>query len=235
MKIFFKSMLAGIACIIGMAGMGQDCTTTFYPMRAGIVLTLEHFDAKSKSTGKTVQTIQSANTTAGGMQAVVDSEVLDKKDKSMGKHSYVMSCEQGTLKISMRDMVGTMLANQPQGGNIRIEVTGDNLDLPTHMKVGQSLSGGTMNMKSYMNNLKLMDWDFTIKDRKVEGVESITVPAGTFECYKVSNLMDYKVLGRSRTAKTIVWYATGAGMVRQDSYDESNKLTGSSVLISLKK
>lgn len=196
-------------------------------------MVLDHFDAKNKPSGKSVQTIRSAQATATGMTAEVESEFVDSKGRGAGMNSYVLACENGVFKLNMRNLLAAVIATQPQNTEMRTEVTGDNLDLPTKLKAGQELAGGTMNMKSYMGSMKLMDWDFIIKERKVEAIESVTVPAGTFECYKIAYLMDYKMLGKMRHSKSTAWYAKGAGLVKQESFDDNGKSMGSMVLSSL--
>ena len=41
-----------------------------------------------------------------------------------------------------------------------------------------------------------------IKERKGEAIESVTVSAGAFECYKIAYLMDCKMLGKMRHSKS---------------------------------
>ncbi len=235
MKKIIQTSLVVLALFGAAFVRAQDCGASFYPMKAGTKMTLNHFDAKNKPSGQSLQTIKSSRATANGMEAEVESEFVDTKGRGTGQRSYTVVCENGVFKLNMQDMIGSGGAAQAQSAEMRMEVMGDNLDLPVKLKAGQVLNGGTMNMKSYMGGLKLMDWDFIIKDRKVESVESVTVPAGTFECYKVTYLMDYKMMGKMRHSKSTVWYAKGAGMVKQETYDDGGKPMGSLVLASLTK
>ena len=235
MKKIIQTSLVVLALFGAAPVRAQDCGASFYPMKAGTKMTLNHFDAKNKPSGQSLQTIKSSRATANGMEADVESEFVDSKGRGAGKRTYAIACENGVFKLNMQDMMGSAAPAQPQSKDMTLEVTGDNLDLPVKLKAGQVLNGGTMNMKSYMGGMKLMDWDFIIKDRKVESVESVTVPAGTFECYKVTYLMDYKMMGKMRHSKSTVWYAKGAGMVKQETYDDGGKSMGSLVLASLTK
>jgi hypothetical protein len=66
-------------------------------------------------------------------------------------------------------------------------------------------------------------------------METIETPAGKFECYKITYLTDMEgMLGKVRTFKTLVWYAKGPGMVRNESYDDKGKMKGSTVLTKYK-
>ena len=70
-----------------------------------------------------------------------------------------------------------------------------------------------------------MTMKFDIKNRKVEKKESITTPAGTFVCYKVTYDMDMKVLMR-RSMKTAEWLAPGVGVVKTETYNQKGELEG---------
>lgn len=72
-----------------------------------------------------------------------------------------------------------------------------------------------------------------IINRKVEGTEEITTPAGTFSCVKIS----YDVVVKSImkiSSKVIDWYAKDVGVVRSENYRSNGKLTGYSIMTDLK-
>lgn len=235
MKKISKTSLLLFFMALASRVYAQDCGSSFYPMKTGTVMILEHKDAKGKTVGKNTQVFKAVQNTANGIKADIENEFTDNKGKSNGKYNYNMSCENGVFKINMRDMMPTSSMMPPGSGNMRMEITGDNMDLPSNLKAGQKLGGGSMAMKSYMGEVKLMEMNFTIRERNVEGTESVTVPAGTFTCYKVTSVMDYDMMGKKRTSKSSVWYANGAGMVKQESYDESGKVASSSILVELRK
>ena len=68
-----------------------------------------------------------------------------------------------------------------------------------------------------------------ITNRKVVGVESVTVPAGTFECFKITYDMETK-LGFKASSSAVQWLNKGAGSVKTESYDKKGKLLGTTVL-----
>jgi hypothetical protein len=114
-----------------------------------------------------------------------------------------------------------------QNAAIKLEVSGDALELPSNLAVGQTLKDATFHLKGIMGEVKLMDRDFIIKERKVEDKETIETPAGKFDCFKVSYLTETTgMMGKTRTLKSVTWFAKGPGMVRNESYDEKGKRTG---------
>ncbi|MFT5891771.1 MAG: hypothetical protein ACI9Y7_001878 [Dokdonia sp.] len=71
-------------------------------------------------------------------------------------------------------------------------------------------------------------------DRKVQNKESITTPAGTFECYVITYTSKMK-MGIGRTGSSKQWVAEGVGLVKQEDYNKKGKLTGSNMLTSFSK
>jgi hypothetical protein len=68
-----------------------------------------------------------------------------------------------------------------------------------------------------------------ITNRKVVGIESVTVPAGTYNCYKITYDIETK-LGIKVSSSAIQWMNKGAGSVKTETYDKKGKLLGSTVL-----
>ena len=112
------------------------------------------------------------------------------------------------------------------------DVTGDELDLPSDLSVGQTLKDVTYNVKVSMGTLTLMNRTYTVKDRKVESQESLTTPAGTFDCYKVTFVTTGDKGGASKSA---IWYAKDAGMIKTENYKDDGKLLNRQVLVKLVK
>ncbi len=75
-----------------------------------------------------------------------------------------------------------------------------------------------------------MKMNVDVTDRKVIGHETITTPAGTFECTVVSEHKVEKGMMRNRITTAHTWYARGVGMVRHDTYDRNMKLETSEIL-----
>ena len=78
--------------------------------------------------------------------------------------------------------------------------------------------------------------DRAIKDREFIKTESITTPAGTFDCAKVK----YNIATRSPKSKETItgygyeWYSPNVGLVRTEQYDKNNVLQSYTVLEELK-
>jgi type 1 fimbria pilin len=69
-----------------------------------------------------------------------------------------------------------------------------------------------------------------ITNRKCLGFETITVPAGTFNCRKISQTTTVKAMGKSEINTSIEWEAEGIGTVRNEVYDKKSNLVSYSEL-----
>ena len=210
----------------------QDCGGAFYQPKPDASFTLTTYNAKDKPVLSATHQYKSVDKTANGVTARLDVEMFDDKDKSMGTNSYDLACEGGTVKLNMREFA---MMGAPTPGNLDVKVSGDDLVLPATLQPGQALGGANFTLVGRLGEVKIMDRTFTVKDRKVEGVETLETPAGKFECYKITYLTDMEgMLGKVRTFKSVVWYAKGPGMVRNESYDDKGKMTGYTVLTKYK-
>jgi hypothetical protein len=68
-----------------------------------------------------------------------------------------------------------------------------------------------------------------VSDRKVEGKESVTTPAGTWECFKISgkNKITMKMgpVGIPMNIESTEWFAPGFGVVKTESKSGSTLIT----------
>lgn len=115
------------------------------------------------------------------------------------------------------------------------EVTGTNLVLPNNLSVGQTLPDASIDIKISMSGIN-MDVATKIINRKVIGRESITTPAGTFDCYVITSTTELAMtMGMNQSSNAKEWIAEGVGMVKHEDYNKKGKLTNSSLLTALNK
>jgi hypothetical protein len=117
----------------------------------------------------------------------------------------------------MRSMVPGIPTSASESQDMQVEISGDALLYPPDMQPGQTLPDGYVDMKMFMNGMKLFGSRYNMTNRKVEGRESMTTKAGTFDCIKLSYDMEYKFMG-SRTSHSEIWYSERVGMVKSITY-----------------
>jgi hypothetical protein len=212
----------------------QDCNT-FFNYKKGTILKLQSFNAKDKPTSSIVQTCKEVNVSGKMVNVVILSESFDDKNKKLGEATVQVVCEGGSIKFDMKNFAMQNLPDMKGNSEVKIEITGDQLDLPSNLEVGQTLKNVSYNLKSSMGSMTIMNRTFNIRERKVEGKEEISTPAGKFDCFKVSYLTDFEGLfGKKMTYKTLTWYAANVGTVRTESYNEKEKLTSYTMLTEVK-
>lgn len=234
MKIFSNLLLMAAFVLVAAHVFAQNntCESSYYPFKKGVSLELTHYDKKGKATGTSTQTVREIEEVPGGFKANVEMNSADAKGKNPQTANFDVECNGNGILVDMRSV---MNPNAMAGmKDMEMEISGNALEFPNELAVGQTLPDGSLNMKASMNGLALMNMNFFITNRKVEGTETITTPAGTFDCVKMSQETEIKTVIKLKFYTT-TWYAKGVGMVKTENYDKSGKLEGSSMLTKLER
>lgn len=224
-----KITLLLILVTVTFIGFSQNCDSWF-PAKEGTFIEMKSYDEKDKMTGIVRQTITDVTNLSNGLGIKVHSQSLDEKEKMLTEQDLEMRCEGGIFYMDMKNFY-----NQPQGSNDQsAEVTVDATDLvfPSTLSVGQTLPDGNMTM-TYPAGPLTMTMGVNITNRQVVAQESVTTPAGTFDCYKVTYDIELRVPVKM-SSSAIQWYAKDAGAVRTETYNKKGKLVGYTILTALK-
>ena len=100
--------------------------------------------------------------------------------------------------------------------------------IPADMQPGDTLPQVTGKTK-----VSLLTFTYRIWDRKVLRRETISVPAGTFDCMVLQERKLESGPGHNRDVLNQTWYCKGIGWVRHDTYIDG-KLDTSEILTSIK-
>lgn len=227
-----KLLLSATFCVFAGAGVfAQDCPM-YYPDVVNAQLEYKQYDKKDKLTGSSVQQITDIQKTGNGTTMKVSVETFDDKGKSVGKADLAARCENGIYYIDMKNLMGQQSLEAYKDMEMKVE--GGNLEMPSSMKAGDALKDGNMKISFSSGGMNIMNMTFTVTNRKVDAVESVTTPAGTFECYKISYDIATKMMVNVKT-KGVEWYAKDVGLVKSETYSTDGKLLGYNVLTSIKK
>ena len=209
----------------------QECV--FYsPVEKGTVLKHSDYDKKDKLTGTSTQTVLD-NYIENGVQTVkIRNEYQGVEMDSVFMTELEMKCKDGRYYMDMESFIGESTLTPYSEMETTFEV--ENMTIPAKLKAGDVLDNGRVTVTISNNGMKIMTISVNISNRKVEAIEEITTPAGTFECYKISYDISTKMLITIK-ASTVEWYAKNVGVVRSESYNKKGKLTGYTVLTELKK
>ena len=210
----------------------QNCSK-FYPFSEGTTGQITTYKANNKITSIMEYTVKDVRTEMGKEIATLNMEVKDKKGEPVLETDYQYSCEDGVLSIDFRSMMNSQMFEQFR--DFEYEITGTNLNLPNNLAVGDELPDASVEILINMSGIN-MDMKTFIKDRKVIGQESVTTPAGTFNCYVITYTNDLNMsMGMSQTNTAKQWIAEDVGMVKQEDYNRNGKITSSSLLTGFNK
>jgi hypothetical protein len=153
--------------------------------------------------------------------------MLDEKGKEVITSDYKLSCSENAVHIDYQSLMSNDMLKQ--FGDMDMDITGTDIELPNDLAVGQNLADANINMKLNMGGVN-MNMNIETVNRKVEARESITTPAGTFDCFVISSETKSKMMMANNTFPSRMWLAEGVGMVKQETYNKNGKLMGSMLL-----
>ena len=110
-------------------------------------------------------------------------------------------------------------------GGLSLAAEGAGFMLPKDLATGLELPTGEVTVD--VQGIKVKQ-DITF--HKVVAQESLTVPAGTYDCFVVERQYSAKMMGIKVNGIMKTWYARGIGAVKTDTYDKKGKLSTSQVL-----
>ncbi|HEA20126.1 hypothetical protein LCGC14_1473600 [marine sediment metagenome] len=215
-------------------GYSQANCSKFYPLEKGTTFQYKSSDDKGKPEGTVDYTISEVSDTGSATQATLDLKYTDKKGKDVFDSNYKITCENGVVKIDYKSLFPTQMVQQYSEMDIEMDVTGTDIELPNDLSVGQELADANVSIDMKMGGMT-MNTTVDQTNRKVEKKESITTPAGTYDCYLITETTTSKTMGASFELNSKLWLAEGVGMVKQESYKKNGKLMTSTELTKFSK
>lgn len=199
-------------------------------LKEGSSWTTKTYNHKDKYQGKQSFEVLSVKGEANDLTATVRLTAYDDKDKESLNEEMTFKCVDGVLEMDMSQYVPSEMEESMKGMDIDIET--DNTTMPEELEVGQKLDDGSVTMK--VNGVMPMNMKTEIIDRKVVSKENITVPAGSFEAFKITSTIKSSGMVKMER-KNVEYVAEGVGVVRSESYKRNGKLGSYSVLSSFSK
>ncbi len=159
---------------------------------------------------------------------IADVEGTDKLNSGEEKPAlhYSYKCDGNKIYFD----IASMFRSEKKNGDAGFE--SNNIEYPINVKEGESLPDVTGVMRSEKDG-KTSEMKYHFKDRKVTAKEEITTPAGTWNCYKISNTVEVEldIPGMDENSKrimkemqsktkneTITWFSPEFGIVKMEMY-----------------
>jgi len=219
-KIYFLLLIA-----VGSAGYSQQCGNYFF-LQSNKTIEMSISNKKGKDVGKLIYVISDVATKGSVTTGTVNSEFIDKNGKSVSKATNSIQCENGNLMMDMKMFIPS--AQMEQMGDISATGAASYLEYPSVLKEGDALKDASFSMdfKSASGLGGHISIDMT--NRKGQGKESVTTPAGTWDCYKITyhSKMIFKMgIGIPMNADVTEWFAPGFGVVKTESSNGTTQIT----------
>lgn len=191
----------------------------FFPCKKGIVLTYADKNPKGKVQSYLIYTVENVEISGNAMSVTYKTESLDEKKQAVMKpFMATVKIEDGYVHFDASSGVGQLTEG--------MEIKGRGVILPSDMKVGDVLD-------DYNIRIPNLGMESSCTNNNVTAAESITVEAGTFDCYKVETTIHSKVLFINTDGTTSVWYARNIGSVKTETYDKKGKLISVRELVAI--
>lgn len=220
-----------LAFLLAVAVQAQDCSI-FYPFKEGVTLEYTNYNKKGKVEGSTTSTVTTVEASGDAALAKINTVIRDEKGKEQFSGAYDVRCDNGTIIMDASNMVNP--AMQQSLANMEVSIEGTELALPSTLTVGQELPDASTTIKAGSNGVTIINMTVNVTNRKVLSREELTTPAGTFNCYKITQDTDVKMM-IAKTMTSIDYYAEGVGMVRSETYDKKGNLEGYTELTKFEK
>jgi len=225
-KYFIMKLLAfAFFIVISSSSWSQKCSEYYY-LQNNKTIEMTIKNKKGNQTGKVVYVISNVTNKGNSATATVKSEMLDKNGKSISTASNDVQCENGTLLMDMKMIIPS--AQQEQMSSMAASGTVSYLDYPATMKEGDALKDASFAADFTSTSGMKGNISMNMTNRKVLGKETVTTPAGTWECLKITyhSKMIFKMgIGIPMNADVTEWYAPGFGVVKTESAGGTTEIT----------
>lgn len=226
-----KLLFIGLAFLLGLPVTGQNCSK-YYPMEEGTTLEYTSYNGKGKTQGSVSYTVNNVIDDGSTTKATMVMKYMDDKGKEAFTSEFTYSCSGNTVTIDYESLMSNQMLEQ--FSDMEMEVSGTDIELPNDLEVGMELPDANVIMKMSMSGIN-MNSQVDMINRKVEKQETITTPAGTFNCYVIYSENESKMMMTSQNFPSRLWLAEDVGMVRQETYNKNGKLMSSTELTNLSK
>jgi len=223
--LIMKKTTLIVLLFVAYNSFSQKCTDYYY-FQNNKTIEITIANKKGKETGKLVYTISNVNNKGNVTTATLNSEMFDKNGKSSSKAVNNLQCENGIIMMDMKMFIPS--AQLEQMGEMSATGTTNYLEYPSTMKEGDALKDASfaMDFKSTSGLNGHISMDMT--NRKVAVKESVTTPAGTWECYKITyhSKMIFKMgIGIPMSFDVTEWFAPGFGVIKTESGGGTTQIT----------
>jgi len=195
-------------------------------MEEGTAFEYTMYNKKGKIDGISSYKVTSVENNGDSTTATMAISFTDEKGKDVYSSNYSFTCTGNMVTIDYESLMPQQMLEQYGAMDVEMDITGTDLELPNDLSVGQLLDDANVTVKMSMSGIN-MTTTVDTTNRKVEKQESVTTPAGTFECYVIYSDTESKAMMVKQSFPSRVWLAEGIGMIKQETYKKNGSLMSS--------
>jgi len=209
----------------------------FFPTTRGTVLLTANLNSNGRVEGYNRMTITDIRESGNEKTVVYTIQILDRNRRlvrNSSEREYSMKILNGVLIFPLDNMMDAFFAAR----GMNYTMTAGNLLIPSAISSGEKLNDTWMKMVVNVPIIGSVTADVAMTDIICTGIETVTVPAGTFEAYKITQVTTTITTGwgKSPIINTgATWYVKGIGEVKSISYDARGRVESSSELHELQR
>ena len=220
-----KTLIFLMICFSGLTMMAQDCKNYIF-LQNNKTVEMTIYNKKGDPNGKQVYKISDVSGSDAAVTAIVNTEMIDKKGKTVSKATGNYKCNGGVMMVDMKMSIPS--AQMEQFKNAEVKAQDIYIEYPAVINVGDQLKDATLSMDMDNNGLK-QTLNMVISDRKVEAKESVTTTAGTWDCFKISSKIKLTIktmgVGIPMNLESTEWFAPGFGVIKTESKSGGTAIT----------
>ena len=160
--------------------------------------------------------------------SAVNRDVSKKRD-TLEQSNYEIECTSKSVVFNHRNVVPAFLYDEYS--NLEFDISRIALEVPKDLKVGQSLDDAVLEIDILATPIK-HKIKYLLKNRCVTATETITTPAGTFNCIVIESKTSMKP--QNENAGFVKhWFAEGVGFIKQVDYNKKGQVSSVNILTEL--
>ncbi|CAN0601858.1 unnamed protein product, partial [Ectocarpus sp. 12 AP-2014] len=215
-----STLLLLTVCLGSLNMVAQTNCSRFYPMEEGTAFEYTMYNKKGKTDGISSYQVTTVENNGDSTTATMAISFTDNKGKDVYSSDYSFTCTGNMVSIDYQSLMPQQMLEQYGEMDVEMDISGTDLEIPNDLSVGQELEDANVTMKISMSGIN-MTTTVDMTNRKVEKQESVTTPAGTFDCYVLYSDTESKVMMTKQSFPSRVWLAEGVGMVKQETYKKN--------------
>ncbi len=228
MKKYFIILLISL---ISTSVWAQKCSL-YFPLIENNGVQFQSFDRRDRLQGTQDLMVKETIQHADKIEAVINTKYYDNRENFQHESDFTIICKGNEIIMDIKSMMDQTMLQGFQ--DMEVDVSSIDIVFPDNPKVGQELEDATMTMSVSSGGMRITEITFIIRNRKIEGMETITTPAGTFESFKITSELytESRTMGipHRMTMNTVDYWAEGVGTVRSESYNSRGRLENYTVL-----